>query len=430
MEKTQQSFNAAWKDMRLNNTPYRLKDDTYIWSQGQLAILSSTEHGKIRLDWNNLQHLKEQQVSTLKEMLVYQTSAEKLKTESDDATIKHNQLIEEQITITETLNNDLKQLEEGMRNRRIIFENKLVETPKEVSLLKKIFTASTGKKIKSFLYFLVSWLVGEVFMTAVSYQTLRNDNNIESIVIRSMALGMVIFLIHLAGHLNKHKKKPIYIIFISFSLLMLISMLFVPMVINKMYPENDPQTNSKQWSFSDTPTTAVTTPVIQNPTLVEIYRGNEITVPAILCLVFFIAIMALTSMNKEEDKSAEKTEDSNTENTEINMQRNQLITQIGNSVKIEEELQQKKKEEVLKNTTELNNILKKLDESDKSVTEIDKQITALKTNIEIQLVLIEKELNQYKIDFEDILRNDVVKASFVTPEWNNRQDILNFFKIK
>ena len=44
MEKTNLIYNAAWKDMRLNNIPYRQPDSIYVWNQGQLAILSSTEH--------------------------------------------------------------------------------------------------------------------------------------------------------------------------------------------------------------------------------------------------------------------------------------------------------------------------------------------------------------------------------------------------
>ncbi len=430
MEKTQQSFNAAHKDVRLNNIPSRLPDGRYMWSQGQSSILCNTEHSKIRLDRNSLLYLQEQEAAILKEMLVYQSVSEEIKAEIDNTAARHDEQIEERASITGTLNNDLKQFEEGMHNRGIMLNAKPGENKEEIGFLKNIFTASTGKKIKSVLIFLISWLVGEIFMTAVSWQTLRNDNNIESIVIRSMALGMVILLIHVAGHLNKRRKKPIYIIYISFSLLMLLSMLFAPMVINKIYPENNSPVNSTQWSFSDAPATNITTNISQAPTWVEIYRGNEITVPAILCLVFFLAIMAFTSINKEEDKSVENQKGVNAEEAETNRQRNQLITHRNNSMKIEEELKLKKKEEILKNTIELNNILKKLEESEKRVTEIDKQITALNTNIEIQLVLIEKELDQYKIDFEDILRNDVVKASFVTPEWSNRQDILNFFKIK
>lgn len=428
MEKTVFTYNAALKDVRLNDIPYRLPDGKYKWSQGQLDKLSSTEHNKIRIGWNKLQQLKGQYTNILKEMLVYESASEQLKTESDEIVTKYKQLDAEAKATTEKLCSELKQFEDGMANRGIIFESKPAESKKEISFINRIFTAGTGKKIKSVLFFFISWFVGEIFMTAVSWQTLRNDNNIESIVIRSMALGMVIFLIHVAGHLNKRQKKPVYIIFISFSLLMLLSMLFVPMIINKIYPENVSQPNTTQWSLSDSDTT--TTPVTRIPILVEIYRGNEITVPAILCLIFFIAIMALSTINKEEGKDEKKEEDTDIEGTEINRHRNQLITQINKSIKQEQELNDKQNEEKRKNESELNNILKKLEENDKTANEIDKQITELKTNIEIQLVLIEKDLNQYKIDFEDILRNDEIKSSFVTPEWNNRQDILNFYKIK
>lgn len=427
MENSEHSFNAAWRDVRLNNAPYYRENGIYVWTQGQLGILSNAKHGQIRLDWNKLLHQQEQQIAILKEMLVYQSTSEKLKAEIDDTTARYNDLIEERCSANEALNNDLSQFEEGLRNRGIIFETKPAANKNEPGLFKKIFPAGTGKKIKSVLFFFISWAVGEIFMTAVSWQMLRNDNNIESILIRSMALGMVIFLIHVAAHLNNSRKKPIYIIFISFSLIMLLCMLFGPMVVNKIYPETDSQANSTQWSLTDTPVTTSAISQIQNPTWVEIYRGNEITVPAILCLVFFLAIMAL---NKDAGKSVEKEDNLGSEDTEIRRQRNQLIKQIDNGIKIAEELKQKKKEEVLKNTTELNNILKKLDESNKSVTEFDKQIAGLKTAIEVQLVLIEKELDQYKIDFQDILKNDQVKASFITPEWNSRQDILNFFKMK
>lgn len=114
---------------------------------------------------------------------------------------------------------------------------------------------------------------------------------------------------------------------------------------------------------------------------------------------------------------------------EIREKRNHLKTKIRECENRIEDLRNKLTSALTPNTTHIANVLAKLEAAKAEILAADNKIKELRSKIEILLKAIEKELNFYKTEYLDILRNDTIKSSFIMPEWPNRNDIFNHFKI-
>jgi len=429
MSKTLQHYNAAQRDIRLNSFPYRQPDGTYQWSIGQLSIMNEPQFNELRVNSNEIDHLQIQVNLLRSQMLIYQTPAGKIEQEGEKLKDTWEpEIAEEELTL-KTLKSDLQQYDEDMLNRGFyIYEEKDTAPTKPIEEKKK----SKGINWRTILGFFGIWFGGEIFMTYVQWHSLRDDRNVEDLIVRSLSFGLILFLIHFVAHRNKTHKKMIYSIFLWFNLLMLFTMLFASPILNKVYPEdNNAQSISEQWSINATDDAGKESIKTDYPFLVEFYRSNEV-MPAILCFLFFVAMQSFIH-KKEKQVTVPNPEPEikgDSAQVEINRKRNHFLTKIRESEGRLNELRTKQKEILRPNTGSLKDILNQLETKSAEVLSIEKSITSLKSGSETILKMLEKELDEYRIEFQDVLRNDRVKSEFVTPEWPNRNDTLNYFKIK
>lgn len=426
--KTLHLYKAAMRDKNLNSIPHRLPDGTYQWSQGQLELLNEAQYSQLRMNNVEIDQLSARQKMLMRESLIYQQPS--LKLEADGRNIVESlepDIAEEELSLR-GLKIDLKNFEEAILNRGLHFEDvqvhpdaKSTEQPKK----------SRESKVRSVLRFLLIWLVGEAYMTFISWKNLRDTNGIEDLLARSLSFGVILFLLHLVAHFNKATRRPVYSVFIVFALAMLLTMLFAPLAINKMYPDtSSDQASANQWSLIDDAKNEVSPVSDGSPMWVSVYRDNQ-TIPAILVFIFFVAMQSFLSAKKKQQVNEPLTTDAKpvTEHDEVNNRRKYMLGKISEGESRLSQMRLKQKEMLKHNTGSLQDILNKLEANKSQRLEIDKQIAAIKTASEILLSGLEARLNEYSIEFKDVLKSDEIKNTLVSPDWNTRQDIINYFKI-
>lgn len=421
-------YNAASKDVKINSAPSRNPDGSYKWSNGQEDILNQPQFDELRKHHSEIVQLETRKDTLSREMLMYQNPAAALEQEGEAlAKVWQSEIDDEQLNL-KGLKAELKQFDEDMFNRgHYIEEDKPSEMkPKESENKKK-----AGINWKVVFSFLGIWLIGEVFMTYVQWSALRDDKGIEDLAVRSLAFGVTLFLLHYVAHLNKKRTRIIYYVYMGFNLLMLLTMLFAPLAISKLYPV-DASASSVQdaWSLTGNANAGNTTAITEYPFWVEFYRSYEVT-PAILCFLFFVAMVSFMKPKPKETtvQATEPEVKPETVQDEIRKKRKHLQARIQESETRIDELRNKLIASLAPNTTHINNVLNKLESAKAEILAADNRITELKATIEALLKAVEKELNLYKTEYLDILRSDAIKSSFVTPEWHNRNDIIQHFKI-
>ena len=427
MSKTLQYYNTAKRDVKLNSIPHRLPDGVYQWNIGQLGILNEPQFYDLRVNNNEIHHLQIQVNLLRSQMLIYQTPAGKIEQEGEKLKDAWGPEIDDEELTLKTLKSDLQQHDDDMLNRGFyIYEEKhtLPVMPVEEKKKPKVINW------KTFWGFLAIWLGGEIFMTYVQWHSLRDDRSINDLIARSLSFGLILLLIHFVAHRNKNHKKMIYSIFLWFSFFMLFTMLFASPILNKVYPEDKAQSISELWSINAENSMAKPSIKTDYPFLVEFYRSYEV-MPAILCFLFFVAMQSL--IHKRERQFTVSTPEpeikGDSTQVDINRRRNHFLTKIRESQGRLNELRFKQTEVLRPNTGSLKDILNQLETKNTEVFSIEKSIASRKTGSETILKMLEKELDEYRVEFQDVLRNDRVKSEFITPEWPNRNDTINYFKI-
>lgn len=422
-------YEQAQKDVKLNSIPHRQSDGLYIPSQGQRKILNDHRYKDLRRNDIEIAHLVGQKNALVKDLLAYETPTTHLETSANEK--KHILEIE-----LEEVKTELALKEAELKRKKEDLFNRGVYLPKKDSTSKPTVQKDNKPKErrwKKILSFLGIWLLLELFMTAIQWSSLRDNRSIDEILIRSLALGILLFFFHLISHLNKQQKRVIYSIYLGFDLLMIAVMMFAPPLLYHLYPvENSVPNILTEWSISDNNVTDTNHTQISNPFWVEFYRANE-WAPAGASLLFFIVIFfALPApKDKKTATTATQPQDNIKDETESHIEQ-------GISYMQEEISGLKTKRDELNmainsldtNPGDLMNILKQLEAKRNESLQIDKRIADLKVASEALVSDLERELNEYSVEFQDILKNDDVKSSFVAPEWQNRQDIFKYYKIQ
>ncbi len=424
MSNTLRYYHAAKKDIGLNAFPHR-RNGEFKFTPGQEEILTEERFKKIRKNGNEIEYLKTRKQKINREKLVYQDPTGKLANEAERQSANWKPEMDEEELRMKQLKQEQKQFIDDMLKLGIVIPAKK-EVPKNPAHKNK----STSFTWKIALSFFGIWFVGEIFMTYVQWNALRNDKGVEDMVVRSLSFGVILFLVHLVAHFNRNRKRLVYPIFIGFSLMMLMTMLFAPLIIGKIYPDAGVlSSTAQQWSITNSNST-LASEVIQSPIWVQVYRDNE-TIPAILCFIFFVAMQSFMSAKKKTEEQpieAElKIETEEEKVAQIIEYRAEIIRESENYLR---ELKAKQQDELNDNTGGLQGILSKLEAMNAECVEIDKKIGEFKTANEELLSALEKELNEYSAIFSEMIKNDEVKYSLVAIEWQTRYDIINHYKIK
>lgn len=421
-------YNAAYRDVKIDSTPSRYHEGSYKWSNGQEAILNQPQFNQLRTYQTEISKLETNKETLTREMLMYQNPVNYLEKEGEGLVkVWQTEIDDEQLNLN-GLKTELKIFDEAMFNRgHLILDEEQGEAKPDTEPNTK---EKSGINWKAVFSFIGIWLVGEIFMTYVQWNALRDEKGIEDLVVRSLSFAVTLFLLHYVAYKNKKSPRIIYYVYMGFNLIMLLTMLFAPLLISKLYPVDGQATSIQdEWSLTETVNQAHGA-VSEYPFWVEFYRSYEV-IPAILSFLFFLAMVSFMSSKPEEPPvpSPEPEPKPETVQDEIKKKRKHLKARINESENRLDDLRNKLNASLTPNTAHINNVLEKLENAKKEILSADTRIKELTTKIEALYKAVEKELNLYRTEYLDILRNDSIKSPFVTPEWPNRNDIVQHFKI-
>lgn len=428
MKQTLDIYNAASRDVKLNSIPSRSDNNVYIWSDGQLQLMNQSRFYELRNNQVEIVHLNSMRKNHIAEMFAYEHPANNLGKNQNGFTDSYKEEIDELKEILKQSSEELRQFDDDMYNRGIYLKNTSVQSAEKVPV-KERKKVSTAKKV---FYFFGVWILCEVFMTAVQWNSLRYDRGINDMVIRSLSLGLILFLIEYVALINKSRRRRIYIIYLVFAFAMLFMMMFGQAILNEIYPENVARNISEQWSLANDQNSVNKTQVLKYPFWVEFYRSYEM-LPAVMALIFFIAIKSFLHPKKKEAPGVEIANEPRifieSAHDEMMGKRNHLVEKVRVYEVRLEKLQAKKTLSDIPDTKVLADILRRLENNKKEILAIDKKINTLGSSSEALLKILELDMQKYQTDYLDLLRNDPVKSQFVKPVWPTRNDILSYYKI-
>jgi len=415
-------YDAARRDVKIDSTPSRYQDGTYKWSNGQENILNQAQFNELRTYKTEISKLETKKETLTREMLMYQNPVKYLENEGEVLVKVWQTEIDDEQLILNGLRTDLKQFDEDMSNRGLFLEEE-EENPKST-----ITPQKSGINWKAVFSFIGIWLVGEIFMTYVQWNALRDEKGIEDLVVRSLSFAVTLFLLHYVAYKNKKSPRVIYYVYMGFNLIMLLTMLFAPLIISKLYPvDGQAPSIQDEWSLTETVNHA-NGAVSEYPFWVEFYRSYEV-IPAILSFLFYLAMVSLMISKPEEPPVPSPEPKPETEQDKKKKDRKHFKARINESENRLDDLRNKLNASLTPNTAHINNVLEKLENAKKEILAAGSRIKELKTKIEVLYKAVEMELNLYRTDYQDILRNDPIKSQSVKPEWPNRNDIVQHFII-
>ncbi|MEJ2004749.1 MAG: hypothetical protein P8X57_07255 [Cyclobacteriaceae bacterium] len=308
------------------------------------------------------------------------------------------------------------------------------ETPEQPSVKKKKTNRLSFREI---IGFLSVWLIGEIFMTYVQWNTLRDGKGIEDMIIRSISLGVVLFLIHYVGRQFKTQRRPLQLIFLLFSFLMLFTMLIGPLLMQELYPPvASTVSGASEWSLDNSPANGEPEITDPYPFWVSFYRNNDM-LPGIFVFLFFVIMQTFGRSAPHTKPGEEKNElltDNNTfRQTEgkmhIEERRKYYQQQIALAEKRLARLSGQQIEAVSPNTRRLQEILDELNNKHDAIVDLQHKKVDLEVQNDHLFRKLELQLNRYRIEFMNILNNDPVKSMVIRPEWPKREDLVNYFKL-
>lgn len=424
-----QFYNDVFRDIHINSLPRRDQKGNYLWPNGQEKIISKPQFKELRKYKSEIEQLKSKKELLTREMLMYQDPANFLDKEGDELAKSWQKEIDEEKLKLNNLNSELEQFDEDMFNRGYFIEENTSSGNKPFD---KEVNTKKGINWKVVFRIIGIWIIGEIFMTYVQWNALRDEKGLEDLLVRSLAFGVTLFLLHFIAHKNQKSPRRVFYVYICFNLLMLVIMLFAPLAVSKLYPI-DLSNSSVQdiWSLTDQNNTNSGTSTNDYPFWVEFYRSNEVT-PAILCFIFFIAMESLISITPKKNRElveTKQTEEPFNQNNGIQKKRKHFKARIKESENTINNLQNKLTSALASNTAQITNVLTKLEKNKAEIIGIDVIIDSIKIKQEELFKNLEKELNLYKAEFVDILQNDQIKSNFIKPEWPDRKDIIQYLNL-
>ncbi len=420
-----QNYTTVLRDVGLDSTPIRKESGEYCWSNGQLEILNESEFKALSVNRLKLTQTNEAIQNLTNEILAFEAPAEALENEGKGVLGVNQDEIDDQQNQLDHYKSALIQLDKDLLLRGYFPPEKKpleVEEPQKASKRPKI-------SVKEVLGFLLTWIIGEVFMTYVQWNGLRDGRGIEDMIVRSISLGVVLFLIHLVGRYYKKEGRPIHMIFLGFSFVMLFTMLVGPLLLNEAYPPTEGFTDTAtQWSLQeqsdDTPTETIST----YPFWVNFYRKNDM-LPGIFVFLFFVVMQTFAKKKVKPPTPilplpVEAPDENNIEDRRLYYQQ-----QIDLAERRLNELNALQQEAITPNTQRLNGILNELQVKQSELQQLKKEKDHLLMEIDLLLRTLTMHLNQYQTEYISVLKNDPVKALVIQPSWPNQEDLKAYYNL-
>ena len=427
-----QNYTIVQRDVGLDSTPLRDESDQYLWSNGQLEILNRPEFNELRINKVKLSQVDTSLKNLSEEIQAFEAPTQALEQEGNGLMDGKRKEIEDRQAELEQFKASLDQLDKDMLLRGYIppSEGPQSETPVSTPAPKK----NSRVTAKEILGFLLIWLTGEVFMTYVQWNSLRDGRGIEDMIVRSISLGVVLFLIHLAGRFFKRDGRRIHIVFLGFSFLMLFTMLLGPLLLNEAYPPLEGNTNvAAQWSLQEETVTMPTETASPYPFWVSFYRKNDM-LPGIFVFLFFVIMQTFIKRKPKESETTlpppSPEADKEPGKTQIEERRQYYLQQIDRTENRLRELHQIQNDAVVPNTQRLQSILDELQAKQAEMIGLKKEKDRLLMHNDQLLRQLEMHLNHYQTEYLNVLKNDPVKALVVQPSWPAVEDLKNYFNLQ
>lgn len=433
-------YRLAKKDLALNKYSYYDENGRIVPTQGQRKILGVVANRILRIQVT-LKQLKREISEKLTDIIAYRSQFDYLDCMHDSD--------------LENLENEHKDVEENL----FVKENELVEFNDELCsrgiLLSEIIPQLRNKEIKKirskwpgikrFLLILLIYLVLEGVFFFAQYVILRDIKSVIEIFIRGIVMIVLMGGFHLVAIMNSKERKPIYVVYLTFSILMILITMFGSPVLHEIYPDQAKQSQATEWSLSDTQKLAdniLDKNNSDNPKWVKLYRHLDWAPGIISALFFMVIFFALPNplFKKETNSPPEKLEDKQLEehhsfisNGNGDMlwlqQQQKSIHQSINDLTIKKSKIEKTIQDMKNDGIDLIPLRRKLESLMEVVLKSDKEVDELIIEEEELLRELETELDEYQMEYEDLLSHDDIKSSLIKPDWFTRQDIINYFKI-
>ncbi len=419
-----QNYTTVLRDVGLESTPIREESGKYRWSNGQLKILNEDKYNKLSVNRLKMEHLDNSINDLSQEILAFEAPTEALEIEGNGVINGDNEEIEEQQAQLLQFKTSLDQLDKDLVLRGYIPPEENVASDDAVPPPKKV-SSVTAKEIFGFL---LIWLIGEVFMTYVQWNGLRDGRGIEDMIVRSISLGVVLFLIHLVGRFYKQESRHIHLVFLAFSFIMLFTMLLAPLLLNEAYPLMDEIDTSNQWSLQESISETSEEVVSPYPFWVNFYRKNDM-LPGIFVFLFFVIMQTFVKQKPKVTPPLLPEITPEAGKNQIEERRQYFIQQIELIEHRLLELDQQQTKAVAPNTRRLQSILDELQTKQGELEELKKEKDAMQMDNELLIRKLEMDLSHYQTEYMNVLKNDPVKALVVQPVWPTNQDIKTYFNL-
>ncbi len=198
-------LNAAEQDVNTNVFPYKTEDGTFVPTPGQRAIMNQPKFQHITALHIQIAQQVEKAKGLRKEILAFDKPSDKLIGSNEKEKAIFTPYMEEERDHRKILQTARREYIGKRMNRGYIPKPPVVA--QTVTARQPI--EGSGKKSwdwKEIRNGLVSWIAGEVFMTATQFHSLHYYRSVDNIVIRSLAFAVVLFIVHRTSHLYKNFK--------------------------------------------------------------------------------------------------------------------------------------------------------------------------------------------------------------------------------
>ena len=425
-----QNYTTVQRDVGLESTPLRKESGQYSWSNGQLEILNRPEFDALGDNKVKIAQLDTSLKNLTEEIIAFEAPTQALEQEGNSLLSEQQQQTEDQQTQLDQFKSSLDQLDKDMLLRGYVPPADTAKNSSAEPAGAPTKKSRPGVTVKEVLGFLLIWLIGEIFMTYVQWNSLRDGRGVEDMIVRSISLGVVLFLIHLVGRFFKKDGRPIHIVFLGFSFLMLFTMLLGPLLLNEAYPPLEAGVGTEAlWSLQDGTVDVPENQASPYPMWVNFYRKNDM-LPGIFVFLFFVIMQTFVKRKPKMPKKLPPTPTApTTDKTQIEERRQYYIQQIQHLENRLKALRNTQQKALVPNTRQLQDILDELQVKQTEMAGLKSEKDSLLMDNEKLLRKLEMHLNHYQTEYLNVLKNDQVKALVVQPGWPTRQDIKAYFDL-
>ncbi len=421
-------FRSASSDVALNRYPYR-ENGNINMTPGMREILRKEDFNNIRKINVDIDRLKNRRSEIINESLKYSNTYDTCEGRHSVKVSDYECILietEQQLAMKEI---ELKRFITEMEKRGVFIGLQVNDDPLKEMVSEKI----KQNNWKEYITFFLIYVVTEAFSFFTQFQSLRDFKSIEDVGVRALGILILMASFHYASYLNKRTKSTVYSILMGFNILMISIMMFAPPILHYTYPEKKIRTDSSAWSINGTAQLQDSIDSKEIPLWVGIYRTIE-WAPAVLGLIGSMIIFSITPnivTNNTTISFENKRKRENIKIDDYSWAKNQLIglKDSVNNLSEKRNNLQLEMQSLKNNSQDIIPIQNILDEFKKKVDELEEKISYLEIKQDEIIADIESELNEYRTEYHDIISMDEFKRGYLKPEWPDRQDIYNYYKL-